>query len=161
MVRWIPVGLHSPWFLSAEVLGHSTVRCCLCSSCVGYLNSPGGLQSPYLFMVCRVSCCHTVSEVTGTVQPRSSISEGTKERELEKLTAWGFTFVTGWLKSEFFLGVRAGRSYVWIILPVCAVHHCKGPVLWHLLGLVGIGCLYFRGGGRICDCTYLSIFSKC
>lgn len=118
-------------------------------------------ESPYLFMVCRVSCCHTVSEVTGTVQPRSSISEGTKERELEKLTAWGFTFVTEWLKSEFFLGVRAGRSYVWIILPVCAVHHCKGPVLWHLLGLVGIGCLYFRGGGRICDCTYLSIFSKC
>lgn len=159
MVRWIPVGLHSPWFLSAEVLGHSTVRCCLCSSCVGYLNSPGGLQS---HRTCSWSAGWAAVTLCQKWQAQFNPGAASvKERELEKLTAWGFAFVTSWLKSEFFLGVKAGRSYVWIILPVCAVHHCKGPVLWHLLGLVGIGCLHFRGGGRICDCTYLSIFSKC
>lgn len=60
-----------------------------------------------------------------------------REYELENETGnvnWspesmGLYFCNRVVKKWDFLGVKTGRSCVWVILPVCAVHHCKGLLI--------------------------------
>lgn len=123
---WIPVGLHSLWFLSAEVLGDISVCCCPCSGCVSYLNIPRGVQG-------HRACSRPVGRAAGTLwqEWQAQLSPGAwsvKEYEkLEKLRMWGFTFLAAWLKSEVFSGWRQDgavcgsycQSVLYITVRVC------------------------------------------